>query len=145
MSQALFIPPAPTLRGEAIVSRPFPFGHILYFQTMARNPLETWGPNAFRTPIIPIEFLKTLLPEPGTLGADTKGKTCIGNWIEGTGKDGKPLMDEKGKSIIVERPVTLPRWTLVIGPDGKLAAKRTTVNPVTEADAVLRIVEALGR
>ena len=41
--------------------------------------------------IIPIEFLKTLLPEPGTLGADTKGKTCIGNWIEGTGKDGKPL------------------------------------------------------
>ena len=57
MSQALFIPPAPTLRGEAIVSRPFPFGHILYFQTMARNPLETWGPNAFRTPIIPIEFL----------------------------------------------------------------------------------------
>jgi saccharopine dehydrogenase (NAD+, L-lysine-forming) len=42
------------------------------------------------TPIIPIEFLKTLLPEPGTLGADTKGKTCIGNWIEGTGKDGQP-------------------------------------------------------
>jgi saccharopine dehydrogenase (NAD+, L-lysine-forming) len=41
--------------------------------------------------IIPIEFLKTLLPEPGTLGADTKGKTCIGNWIEGIGKDGKPL------------------------------------------------------
>ncbi|MFZ4596546.1 MAG: saccharopine dehydrogenase family protein, partial [Verrucomicrobiaceae bacterium] len=41
--------------------------------------------------IIPIEFLKTLLPEPGTLGADTKGKTCIGNWIEGTGKDGKLL------------------------------------------------------
>jgi saccharopine dehydrogenase-like NADP-dependent oxidoreductase len=40
--------------------------------------------------IIPIEFLKTLLPEPGTLGADTKGKTCIGNWIEGTGKDGQP-------------------------------------------------------
>jgi saccharopine dehydrogenase (NAD+, L-lysine forming) len=39
--------------------------------------------------IIPIEFLKTLLPEPGTLGADTKGKTCIGNWIEGKGKDGE--------------------------------------------------------
>ena len=25
-----------------------------------------------------------------SLGPDTKGKTCIGNWIEGTGKDGRP-------------------------------------------------------
>lgn len=61
------------------------------------------------------------------------------------GKDGKPLMDEKGKSIIVERPVTLPRWTLIIGRDGKLAAKRTTVNPATEADEVLKIVHELER
>jgi peroxiredoxin len=61
------------------------------------------------------------------------------------GKDGKPLMDEKGKSIIVERPVTLPRWTLIIGRDGKLAAKRTTVNPATEAEEVLKIVQALGQ
>jgi saccharopine dehydrogenase (NAD+, L-lysine-forming) len=40
--------------------------------------------------IIPLEFLKAVLPEPGTLGADTKGKTCIGNWIEGIDKEGKP-------------------------------------------------------
>jgi peroxiredoxin Q/BCP len=61
------------------------------------------------------------------------------------GKDGKPLLDEKGKSIIVERPVTLPRWTLIIGRDGKLAAKRTEVNPATEAEEVLRIVGTLDR
>lgn len=61
------------------------------------------------------------------------------------GPDGKPLMDEKGKSIIVERPVTLPRWTLIIGRDGKLAAKRTTVNPATEADEVLKIVQGLAQ
>ena len=61
------------------------------------------------------------------------------------GKDGKPLMDEKGKSIIVERPMTLPRWTLIIGRDGKLMAKRTTVNPATEADEVLKIVQALAQ
>jgi peroxiredoxin Q/BCP len=59
------------------------------------------------------------------------------------GTDGKPLMDEKGKSIIVERLVTLPRWTLIIGRDGKLAAKRTTVNPTTEADEVLKVVQSL--
>jgi peroxiredoxin Q/BCP len=59
------------------------------------------------------------------------------------GPDGKPLLNEKGKSIFVERPVTLPRWTLLIGRDGKLAAKRTTVNPTTEAGEVLKLVETL--
>ena len=38
--------------------------------------------------IIPIEFLKTLLPDPATLGERTKGKTNIGIVAEGI-KDGK--------------------------------------------------------
>ena len=38
--------------------------------------------------IIPIEFLKTLLPDPASLGPRTKGKTNIGIVAEGT-KDGK--------------------------------------------------------
>jgi saccharopine dehydrogenase (NAD+, L-lysine-forming) len=33
--------------------------------------------------IIPIEFLKTLLPDPASLGARTKGKTNIGCVLEG--------------------------------------------------------------
>ncbi len=39
--------------------------------------------------IIPIEFLKTLLPDPASLGPLTKGKTCIGCVVKGT-KDGAP-------------------------------------------------------
>ena len=39
--------------------------------------------------IIPLEFLKALLPEPGTLGQNYTGKTCIGCQLTGT-KDGKP-------------------------------------------------------
>lgn len=39
--------------------------------------------------IVPIQFLKTLLPDPASLGARTKGKTNIGCVITGT-KDGKP-------------------------------------------------------
>jgi saccharopine dehydrogenase (NAD+, L-lysine-forming) len=39
--------------------------------------------------IVPLQFLKALLPDPGSLGPRTKGKTCIGCWIEGV-KDGKP-------------------------------------------------------
>ena len=39
--------------------------------------------------IIPLQFLKAVLPNPGDLGQTTKGKTCIGNVITGL-KDGKP-------------------------------------------------------
>ena len=38
--------------------------------------------------IVPIEFLKTLLPDPASLGARTKGYTNIGCVIRGV-KDGK--------------------------------------------------------
>lgn len=38
--------------------------------------------------IIPIEFLRTLLPDPASLGPLTKGKTCIGCLVKGK-KDSK--------------------------------------------------------
>ncbi|NQT59725.1 MAG: saccharopine dehydrogenase family protein [Bacteroidetes bacterium] len=40
--------------------------------------------------IVPLQFLKAVLPEPASLGERTKGKTCIGCIISGV-KDGKPL------------------------------------------------------
>ncbi len=40
------------------------------------------------TEIIPLKFLKALLPDPGSLGPRTKGKTCIGIWARGE-KDGQ--------------------------------------------------------
>ena len=33
--------------------------------------------------IVPLQFLKTILPDPGSLGKTTKGKTCIGTIITG--------------------------------------------------------------
>jgi saccharopine dehydrogenase (NAD+, L-lysine-forming) len=38
--------------------------------------------------IIPLQFLKAVLPNPGDLGKTTKGRTCIGNIVKGI-KDGK--------------------------------------------------------
>src|SRR5210317_1134130 len=38
--------------------------------------------------IIPLQFLKAVLPEPASLGPKTRGKTCIGCLIEGI-KDGR--------------------------------------------------------
>jgi len=37
--------------------------------------------------IIPLQFLKTILPDPGSLGKRTKGKTCIGTIITGEKKN----------------------------------------------------------
>lgn len=39
--------------------------------------------------IIPLQFLKAVLPNPGDLGQSTKGRTCIGNVITGI-KHGAP-------------------------------------------------------
>jgi saccharopine dehydrogenase (NAD+, L-lysine-forming) len=39
--------------------------------------------------IIPLQFLKAVLPDPGDLGKTTKGKTCIGTIISGS-QDGQP-------------------------------------------------------
>ncbi|WP_295800728.1 saccharopine dehydrogenase family protein [uncultured Microbulbifer sp.] len=38
--------------------------------------------------IVPIQFLKALLPDPASLGPLTKGKTCIGNIIKGIPQGG---------------------------------------------------------
>ncbi|MCM8538431.1 MAG: saccharopine dehydrogenase family protein [Lentisphaeraceae bacterium] len=38
--------------------------------------------------IVPLQFLKAVLPDPGDLGKTTKGRTCIGNIIRGS-KDGQ--------------------------------------------------------
>ena len=40
--------------------------------------------------IVPLQFLKALLPEPASLGENYRGKTCIGCMIEGI-KNGKHL------------------------------------------------------
>ena len=39
--------------------------------------------------IVPLQFLKAVLPEPSELGETTKGKTCIGNIISGI-HEGRP-------------------------------------------------------
>ena len=41
--------------------------------------------------IVPIQFLKAVLPNPKELGANYTGETSIGCRISGKGKDGKPM------------------------------------------------------
>ncbi len=85
--------------------------------------------------------------------ADTKGELAklVGVPIGAGGRvsprtpDNKLIPDADGKRIVFDRPVTTARWTVVIDREGKIAALRTIVNPVTDSDEVLKIVEALPK
>lgn len=60
--------------------------HLRVLQNVGMTSIE---PVMYQgTPVVPIEFLRTLLPDPASLGPDTKGKTCIGCLVTGM-KDGR--------------------------------------------------------
>jgi saccharopine dehydrogenase (NAD+, L-lysine-forming) len=61
--------------------------HLEVLQNVGMTRIDEVEFNGQR--IVPIQFLKALLPDPGSLGPLTKGKTCIGVIARGT-KDGKP-------------------------------------------------------
>ncbi|GHV11328.1 saccharopine dehydrogenase [Fibrobacterales bacterium] len=48
------------------------------------------------TDIVPLEFLKALLPEPSSLGENYSGKTCIGCQLTGTKKNANGTKDANG-------------------------------------------------
>jgi peroxiredoxin Q/BCP len=66
-----------------------------------------------------------------------------GGKVRAIGPDRKPLLDAEGERIVIERPVTFARWTVVVGRDGKIASLRSNVNPVKDAEEVLAIVAGL--
>lgn len=62
--------------------------HLTVLQSVGMTSIE---PVDFQgQQIAPLEFLKSVLPDPASLGPLTKGKTCIGCVIDGV-KDGKRL------------------------------------------------------
>jgi len=62
--------------------------HLEVFRNIGLDSIE---PIMFEgREIVPIQFLKALLPDPASLGPRTKGKTNIGVIVKGT-KNGKPL------------------------------------------------------
>ena len=85
--------------------------------------------------------------------ADSKGELAklmgipvsAGSRVIPAGPDRKPLLDADGKRFALQRPVTIARWTVVVDREGKIAAVRNIVNPVTDSEEVLKIVKALPK
>ena len=61
--------------------------HLQVLQNVGMTRIDEVEYNGVK--IVPLQFLKAVLPNPGDLGETTKGRTCIGNVITGT-KDGQP-------------------------------------------------------
>lgn len=59
--------------------------HLEVLQNVGMTRIDEVDYNG--TKVVPIQFLKALLPDPGSLGPLTKGKTCIGVIARGS-KDG---------------------------------------------------------
>ncbi len=63
--------------------------HLRVIQNIGMASIEPIMYNGVE--IVPIQFLKAVLPNPGELGENYTGETSIGCRIRGIGKDGKPL------------------------------------------------------
>ena len=58
--------------------------YLKYLEVLTKIGMTSIDPiNHNGAEIVPLEFLKTILPDPSSLGEKTKGKTCIGTIITG--------------------------------------------------------------
>lgn len=86
-----------------------------------------------------------------TLLADTDGRVAKllgvpvgpGGKARLMGADRRAVLGKDGKSVFVERPVTLERWTFIVDREGKIVSKRIGVNPTEDATEVLEILKTL--
>jgi peroxiredoxin Q/BCP len=83
-----------------------------------------------------------------TLLADEKARVAKkfgvpvskGGSVRPRGPDRKPLTDESGKPLRLERSATFGRWTFVISKDGKIVYKNTKVRPAQDSQQVLEFI-----
>lgn len=78
----------PTLR-RAQFWMSFSENYLRHLEVLQNSGLTSIEPIDYRgTPVVPLQFLKAVLPDPGDLGATTTGRTCIGCVIRGV-RDGE--------------------------------------------------------
>lgn len=75
-----------------------------------------------------------------TLLADEKGEAAKKFGVP-VGKGGKVDLKKQGIDAVIERGVTIPRWTFVIGKDGAIIYKNPKVNAAEDSKDILKLVE----
>jgi peroxiredoxin Q/BCP len=80
-----------------------------------------------------------------TLLADTEGKVADAFGVPVTREEKSVKATIDGKEEVLTRLVTPKRWTFVIGLDGKIASKNTTVVAADDSKAIMEVVAALKK
>ena len=80
-----------------------------------------------------------------TLLADTDGKVADAFGVPVTREDKSVKATIDGKEEILLRSVTPKRWTFVIGLDGKVASKNTSVVAADDSKAIIKLVAELQK
>jgi len=124
--------------------------HAQKFQELMEKPREAGAEvvGVSGDEVATHKLFKESFKLPQTLLADPEAKLAAalgvpvseGQKVRTRGIDGKPLMDDHGKSIILARPATFARWTYVVGSDGKVLARRENVDPFKDAEEVLKLI-----
>ena len=93
--------------------------HVKVLQNVGMTAIDAGECGA--SEIVPLQFLKAVLPDPGDLGELTKGKTCIGDIV--TGRSEK---DGSGEKTVLHLQHLRPRGVLSRGrqPGGQLHHRR---------------------
>jgi peroxiredoxin Q/BCP len=80
-----------------------------------------------------------------TLLADVDGKVAEAFGVPITREEKSVKATIDGKEEILTRTVTAKRWTFVVGLDGKIASKNTTVAAADDSKAILKLVADLKK
>jgi len=80
-----------------------------------------------------------------TLLADTEGKVADAFGVPVTREEKSVKATIDGKEEVLTRTVTAKRWTFVIGMDGKIASKNTSVVAADDSKAIMEVVAKLRK
>lgn len=80
-----------------------------------------------------------------TLLADTEGKVAEAFGVPVTKEEKSVKATIDGKEELLTRRVTAKRWTFVVGLDGKIASKNTTVAAADDSKAIMEVVAKLKK
>jgi thioredoxin-dependent peroxiredoxin len=76
-----------------------------------------------------------------TLLADEQGEIAKKFGVEVRPGGKAKGFDENGKEILVDRGVTIMRWTFVIGKNGKIIYKNAKVDPTKDSKQIMQVIE----
>ncbi len=77
--------------------------------------------------------------------ADTEGRVADAFGVPVTREEKSVKATIDGKEEVLTRTVTAKRWTFVIGLDGKIASKNTTVVAADDSKAIMEVVAKLKK